>query len=193
MSFIFCRWLVGKQHCSQDHEDDLALFSLIYKSLFTENTVATQKHNSASINTNKAKTTTKSVTVVYNWYSTINKISYRIIITQVCTCSASSTRLSTWHCPHVLPSAVLRTRAAAPLLGARRCRSICPACTALSSKPAACRCCGRMMGQIDGRTDRRTLTFILIISSILSPPHSFIPGLQEAQLSPRDRAMRRVN
>jgi len=41
------------------------------KSLFTENTVATPKHSSASINTNKAKTTTKSITVVDTWYWSI--------------------------------------------------------------------------------------------------------------------------
>jgi len=40
-------------------------YTVLYKSLFTENTVATtEKHSSASINTNKAKTTTKSITVV---------------------------------------------------------------------------------------------------------------------------------
>ena len=56
-------------------------------------------------------------------------------------------------------------RAAAPLcLGARgdrRCRSISPARTALSSKPAACRGCGRVTGQTDrqadGQADGRTL------------------------------------
>ena len=45
--------------------------------------------------------------------------------------------------------------AAAGRPGSRRCRSITPARTALSSKPAAHRCCGRMMGQTDGRTDAR--------------------------------------
>ena len=35
-------------------------------------------------------------------------------------CSASSSRLSTWHCPHLLLSAVLRRRAAAPLLRSSR-------------------------------------------------------------------------
>jgi len=40
----------------------------IYKSLFIENTVASKKHISANINTNKAKTTTKSITVVDTWY-----------------------------------------------------------------------------------------------------------------------------
>ena len=54
---------------------------ILYKYLFTENTVATQKHSSASINTNKAKTTTKSITVVDTWYWIIDKILYtRIII-----------------------------------------------------------------------------------------------------------------
>jgi len=48
----------------------------LYKSLLTENTVASQKNSSASINTNKAKTTTKSITVVDTWYWSINKISY---------------------------------------------------------------------------------------------------------------------
>jgi len=45
---------------------------------------------------------------------------------------------------------ITERRAAAPLLlnvGTRRC----PARTALSSKPAARRCCGRMTGQTDGR------------------------------------------
>jgi len=37
--------------------------------------------------------------------------------------------------------------------GRRRCQSISPARTALSSKPAARLVCGRMMGQTDGRTD----------------------------------------
>jgi len=41
--------------------------------------VATQKHSSASINTNKAKTTTKSITVVDTWYYSNNKVSYIII------------------------------------------------------------------------------------------------------------------
>jgi len=49
---------------------------------------------------------------------------------------------------HLLLSAVMRVRAAAPLLlGARRCRSTSRVRTALSSKPAAHRCCGRMTGQ----------------------------------------------
>ena len=48
----------------------------LYKSLLTENTVATQNNSSASINTNKAKTKTKSITVVDTWYWSINKISY---------------------------------------------------------------------------------------------------------------------
>jgi len=61
-----------KGYSRPDHE------CFIYKSLFTENTVASKKHNSASINTNKAKTTTKSITVVDTWYWNINKISYII-------------------------------------------------------------------------------------------------------------------
>jgi len=47
-------------------------------------------------------------------------------------------------------------RAAAPLLlGARRCRSICPARAPPSSKPAASCCSGRQMGHTDGH---RTVT-----------------------------------
>ena len=53
-------------------------------------------------------------------------------------CSALLIRLSTWRCPHLLVSAVLRTRAVALLLpGARRCQSISFAHTVLSDKPAA--------------------------------------------------------
>jgi len=48
--------------------------------------------------------------------------------------------------------------AAAPLLlGDRRCGAISPARTALSSKPAARSCCGRMTGQTDRQTDTRPL------------------------------------
>jgi len=68
-------------------------------------------------------------------------------------CSASTTRLSTWHCPHLLLSAVLRPTAVAPLLlvapGVGRRRLISAARTALGSKPAARHCCGRMVGQTD--------------------------------------------
>jgi len=46
-----------------------------------------------------------------------------------------------------------RRAAAALLLGARRCQSMSSAHTALSSKPAARHCCGRMTGQTDGRAD----------------------------------------
>jgi len=38
----------------------------------------------------------------------------------------------------------------------RNCRSIFPVRTALSSKPAARRDCGRMMGQTDRQMDERT-------------------------------------
>ena len=56
-----------------------------------------------------------------------------------------------------LPAFAAQRRAAALLLlDARHCRSMSPACTALSSKPAARRCCGRMVGQTGGRTDRQT-------------------------------------
>jgi len=50
-------------------------FEQKYQCLFTANTVATQKHSSASINTNKAKTTTESITVVDTWYWSTNKMS----------------------------------------------------------------------------------------------------------------------
>jgi len=49
-------------------------------------------------------------------------------------------RLSTRHCPHL------------PLSAVAYYRSISPARGALSSKPAARRCCCRSMGQTDGRT-----------------------------------------
>jgi len=55
-----------------------------------------------------------------------------------------------------LPAFAAERRAAAPGCGAaaaRRCLSISFARTALSSKPAARRCCVRLMGQTDGRTD----------------------------------------
>jgi len=58
-----------------------------------------------------------------------------------------------------LPAFAAERRAAAPLLlspGACY-RSISPVRGALSSKPAACRCCGRPMGrQTDGQMDGRT-------------------------------------
>ena len=60
-------------------------------------------------------------------------------------------QLSTWHCSHLLLSAVLRRRCCWTPDG-RRCRTISPA---LSSRPAARRSCGRSMGQTDGRTDAR--------------------------------------
>ena len=91
---------------------------------------------------------------ISEYYWNCNKIE-----TNSSLCSASSTRLSTWHCPHLLLSAVLRPRAASLLLpGARRCRSISFARTALSSKPAARRCCVRLMEQTDWLTDGRTDT-----------------------------------
>jgi len=69
-------------------------------------------------------------------------------VTSPCTrlCSASSTPLSTWHCPHLLLSAGAAVR---------RCRSIFPAPTALSSKLAARRCRSRTTGQTDRRTHDR--------------------------------------
>ena len=60
-----------------------------------------------------------------------------------------------------LPAFAAERRSATPLLlGARprRCRSLSPARTALSSKLATRRYCGRMMGQTNGRTDRWTNT-----------------------------------
>ena len=67
--------------------------------------------------------------------------------------------LSTWHCSHLLLSAVLQPRAAAPLLLGARWTPLsidisCP--TAFSSKPAGRLGCGQMMGQTYRRTDRRT-------------------------------------
>jgi len=44
-----------------------SIIIIIYKSLFTEENGSIQKHSSESINTNKAKTATKSVTVVDTW------------------------------------------------------------------------------------------------------------------------------
>ena len=60
-------------------------------------------------------------------------------------------QLSTRHCSHLLLCAVLRRRCCWAF-GGRRCRSIFPAATALSSKPAA----AAYGGQIVGRTDRQT-------------------------------------
>jgi len=58
-----------------------------------------------------------------------------------------------------LPAFVAERRAAATMLmgaGARRCRSLSPARTALSSKPAARRCrCDRWDRQTDRRKDAR--------------------------------------
>ena len=59
-----------------------------------------------------------------------------------------------------LPPFAAECRAAAPLLlgaGVCRCRSICPARGALSSKPAACRSGCQTMGQTDGQTGTRLL------------------------------------
>ena len=59
-----------------------------------------------------------------------------------------------------LPALAAERCAAAPLLlgaGARRCRSICPTCGALSSKSTTRRCCYRPMGQTDRRTDATLL------------------------------------
>jgi len=59
--------------------------------------------------------------------------------------------LSTRHCLHLLLNAMLRRRCCW-MPGALHCRSLSPACTALSSKPATCHFYGRMMGQTDGWT-----------------------------------------
>ena len=48
---------------------DRARIKLIY-------TAATQIHSSSGINTNKAKTTTRTITVVDTWYWSINKTYY---------------------------------------------------------------------------------------------------------------------
>jgi len=66
------------------------------------------------------------------------------------------------HCSHLLLSAVLQPRATAPLLWAPAgYRSITPARTALSSKPAAHRGCGHMTGQTDNFTILvKFLTFV---------------------------------
>ena len=64
-------------------------------------------------------------------------------------------RLSTWHCPHLLPSAVLRRRCCWPP-AVQQSIDI-PARRAHSSKPAAAECGGRIMGQTDRRTDGRPL------------------------------------
>jgi len=58
-----------------------------------------------------------------------------------------------------LPAYAAKRHAAAPLLQGtrRRCSSIFLVHTALSSKSAARRCCGRMMGQTDRRTNTRSL------------------------------------
>ena len=50
------------------------LIRFIYKSLFTENSVTTQKHSSANINTKYKNTTIKSITVLDTRYWSINKI-----------------------------------------------------------------------------------------------------------------------
>ena len=53
----------------------------------------------------------------------------------------------------VLSAFAAEHRAAVPLLlcaGTCHCQLIRPACTALSSKPAACRCYSQIMGQTDG-------------------------------------------
>jgi len=67
-------------------------------------------------------------------------------------CSASWTRLSTWHCPHLLLSAVLRRPAPTAVW-----LSINISCRAAFSSKLAVRCrwCGRTMGQTDGQTDGR--------------------------------------
>jgi len=64
------------------HNEGRESWGKIYKSLFTENTVASKKHSSTSMNTNEAKTTTKFITVVDTWYWNINKISYIINVAQ---------------------------------------------------------------------------------------------------------------
>ena len=71
-------------------------------------------------------------------------------------------RLSTRHCPHFLPSAVAC------------CRSISPARAALSSKPAARRCCCRSTGETDRQTPDRFInpalrTMLFCSLAVLDP------------------------
>ena len=98
---------------------------------------------------------------------------------QVCVQPRSSARLSTWHCPHLLLSAVLR-RCCCLTPGASY-RSISPVRRALST----CRCCCRTAGQSDGQTDARPFRRPCYGGSA--------NNVQEAQLSPNDRAMRLVS
>jgi len=65
-------------------------------------------------------------------------------------CVQPSTAAVTWHCPHLLLWCCW-------LLGAHHCWSISPARGAPSSKPDACHCYCRSMGQTDRQTDTRPL------------------------------------
>ena len=92
-----------------------------------------------------------------------------------------------------LPACAAERRAAAPLLlgaGTRRCRSISPARGALSSKPAARRCCCR---STDGRTTLPPLgprsarsKFIFAVDQCYFTVRHL--SQQEARLSPKDHA-----
>ena len=69
-------------------------------------------------------------------------------------CSASSTRLSTWHCPHLLLNAVLRRRCCwAPVLAAVD-RHLLPAGRSAANLPHAA--VGSWHGKTDGQTDGRS-------------------------------------
>ena len=73
-------------------------------------------------------------------------------------CSASSTRLSTWHCPHLLESAVLRRHCCWSPAPVSVDRYVLPAMHSAANPPhaaAAVEC--RTTGQTDGRTDARPL------------------------------------
>jgi len=85
-------------------------------------------------------------------------------------------RLSTRHCPHLLLSVVACYR------------SISPACGALSSKPAAHRCCCRSTGQTDGRTLDRLIDPVSHTMRAVSTTNTSVSNVQTSRYSflPRD-------
>ena len=97
----------------------------------------------------------------FNGFLAKNYWNLLILTWKVCVQPCQITPLSTWHCPHLLLSAVLRRRCcwACPQLvrgaGASY-RSISFASGVLSSKPAARRSCCWTTGQTGGRTDGRS-------------------------------------
>jgi len=66
--------------------------------------------------------------------------------------------------------------------GGRRCRLISPGHTALSSKPAARRGCGPMMGQTDGRTLDRFVDPASHCATVFENMHCTFFGFQKARL-----------